>query len=31
MVKLARKYHHRQWSPRTAASDNPDVRLAIVA
>jgi hypothetical protein len=31
MVKLARKYHHRRWSPKTATSDNPNVRFALVA
>ena len=31
MFKLARKYHHRQWSPKTATSDSPNVRFALVA
>jgi transposase-like protein len=31
MVKLARKYHHRRWSPKTATSDNPNVGFALVA
>ena len=31
MVKLARKYHHGRWSPKTATSDNPNVRFSLVA
>jgi hypothetical protein len=31
MVKLARKYRHGRWSPKPAATDNPNVRFALVA
>jgi hypothetical protein len=31
MVKLARKYRHRQWSLKAATNDNPHVRFTLIA